>query len=270
MLLGVAALLTSRSTVCHVRMRSDVTDRAFSDAADRASSEAAADAYGESTAPYEASEISPVQIEQLISRGYVVIDGAFDAEEAAGLELCLQLLDDSDSLAAEPDGSGRDDSIRFVDEGSAMLSIEAAIRRLKGYGERLQAPFAATRAEGEADSAWSAPWSSAPSAVGGGAAGGAAVERLEPREPATASRLLTASPLAQLASYAPEGAYCVHSDNSRGPEGARRNLRALTAIAYATPPDWSDEDAGCLRLWLGTDEVDCNVSGPEALGEELR
>ena len=219
MLLGVAALLTSRSAVCHVRMRSDVADRAFSDAADRASSEAAADAYGESTAPYEASEISPVQIEQLISRGYVVIDGAFDAEEAAGLELCLQLLDDSDSLAAEPDGSGRDDSIRFVDEGSAMLSIEAAIRRLKGYGERLQAPFAATRAEDGADSAWSAPWSSAPSA-----AGGVAVERLEPREPATASRLLTASPLAQLASYAPEGAYCVHSDNSRGPEGARRNL----------------------------------------------
>ena len=30
--------------------------------------------------------------------------------------------------------------------------------------------------------------------------------------------------------------------------GARRNLRALTAIAYATPPDWSEQDEGCLRL----------------------
>ena len=243
MLLGVAALLTSRSTfpiMCQVRTHID--------AADRASNEAAADAYGESTAPYEASEISPSQIDHLISRGYVVLDGVFDAEEAAGLELCLQLLDDSDSLAAEPDGSGRDDSIRFVDESSAMLSIEAAlhplhplctlsapslhpmhpmghlpsvphalsatcapplhalctparplrtrharstpqaaIRRLKGYGESLQVSFAATRAEDGADSAWSAPWSSAPSA-----AGGAAVERLEPREPATASRCFLA------------------------------------------------------------------------------
>ena len=125
MLLGVAALLTSRSTfpvMCQVRTHID--------AADRASNEAAADAYGESTAPYEASEISPSQIDHLISRGYVVLDGVFDAEEAAGLELCLQLLDDSDSLAAEPDGSGRDDSIRFVDESSAMLSIEAALHPL--------------------------------------------------------------------------------------------------------------------------------------------
>ena len=125
MLLGVAALLTSRSTfpvMCQVRTHID--------AADRASNEAAADAYGESTAHYEASEISPSQIDHLISRGYVVLDGVFDAEEAAGLELCLQLLDDSDSLAAEPDGSGRDDSIRFVDESSAMLSIEAALHPL--------------------------------------------------------------------------------------------------------------------------------------------
>ena len=117
--------MTSRSTfpvMCQVRTHID--------AADRASNEAAADAYGESTAPYEASEISPSQIDHLISRGYVVLDGVFDAEEAAGLELCLQLLDDSDSLAAEPDGSGRDDSIRFVDESSAMLSIEAALHPL--------------------------------------------------------------------------------------------------------------------------------------------
>ena len=68
--------------------------------------------------------MAPSQIDQLVSRGYVVIDNAFDAEEAAGLELCLQLLDDSASLAPEPPGSGRDDSIRFVDESSAMLSIE--------------------------------------------------------------------------------------------------------------------------------------------------
>ena len=105
----------------------------------------------------------------------------------------------------------------------------------------MQAPFAATRAEDSVGSPWSAPWQSASPVTG------SAAERLEPREPATAARLLTACPLVQLAAYAPAGAYCVHSDNSRGPAGARRNLRALTAIAYATPLDWSEADAGCLR-----------------------
>jgi len=115
MLLRLAAsLLVSRSAfpaVCHVR----------------ACSEADAEAYGESTAGYERSEMAPAQIDQLVSRGYVVLDGAFDAEEAAGLEMCLTLLDDSASLSPEPPGSGRDDSIRFVDEGSAMISVEVAL-----------------------------------------------------------------------------------------------------------------------------------------------
>ena len=85
--------------------------------------------------------MAPSQIDQLVSRGYVVIDNAFDAEEAAGLELCLQLLDDSASLAPEPPGSGRDDSIRFVDESSAMLSIEVPSVLFATVAATFSAPY---------------------------------------------------------------------------------------------------------------------------------
>lgn len=47
----------------------------------------------------------------------------------------------------------------------------------------------------------------------------------------------------------------MHSDNSRGEDGERRNHRSLTAIAYANQ-DWTEDDKGSLRLWLNSDELD--------------
>ena len=64
------------------------------------------------------------------------------------------------------------------------------------------------------------------------------------------------------------GIYKIHSDNSRDESGERRNHRVITAIAYAQPKDWSDEeDKGQLRLWLNSDEIDLQ-SYPEV--EALR
>ena len=208
-----------------------------------------------------AYEMAPSATAHLINHGYVVLDDAFDREEASMLELAMRLIDDGITLApAEAAGSGRDDAIRFVDAKSAMLPVAGAILRLKSCAEALQGAYAAARAE-KCGSAWAAPWTACdPSADDG----------LQPKLPATRTRWLVAAPEAQLGSYQPSGVYCVHSDNSRDEAGRRRNERALTMIVYANPGDWSEHlDGGCLRIYTDTDEVDCNVGEPAALGDVL-
>ena len=216
--------------------------------------------------------LETLEVESLFKEGYVVLDGALTEEEVGTLELALRVIDDGYMLQPE-EQMGRDDAIRFVDEKSAMLPVAAAMQRLKAIGEALQPAYAKARNDGggsRASSAWTAPWTRT----------GGAPEALEPREPATSERLLTASTMVQLASYGADGVYCVHSDNSRDEAGRRRNERALTAILYANPSDWSEqEDGGCLRIWKDSDEVDCNSSSnsvddedenPASLGERLR
>lgn len=218
--------------------------------------------------------LETLEVESLFKEGYVVLDGALTEEEAGTLELALRVIDDGYMLQPE-EQMGRDDAIRFVDEKSAMLPVAATMQRLKAIGEALQPAYAKARNDGggsTASSPWTAPWTR----IGG------APEALEPREPATSERLLTASTMVQLASYGADGVYCVHSDNSRDEAGRRRNERALTAILYANPSDWSEqEDGGCLRIWKDSDEVDCNSSSnsvdgddedenPASLGERLR
>jgi len=204
-------------------------------------------------------ELEQSEVDELFQNGYVVIDEALTSEESGKLEMAMGLLDDGFMLQPE-EQAGRDDAIRFVDEAIAMLPIAAAMQRLKAIGEGLQPTYAMALAD-SGSSPWAAPWTR----IG-------EPEALEPREPATRERLLTASTMAQLASYGPDGVYCVHSDNSRDELGRRRNERALTAIVYATPSDWSvDKDGGCLRIWTGTDEVDCNMEGdPATFGEALQ
>lgn len=207
------------------------------------------------------SSLSPQAIVDLFRQGYVVLDNAFDPSESGKLELAVRILDECGMLSESDAATGRDDSIHFVHERSAMLPVAAAIQRLKGYAETLQVPYAIARAEGGA-SPWAAPWTRTRES--------GFAEQLEARLPATKSRMLTSTPLAQIASYAVAGTYCVHSDNSRSENGQRRNNRILTAVAYATPPDWSEKDGGNLRIWTGTDEIDCNVDDPEELINQLR
>ena len=214
---------------------------------------------GECMSAYTEHSFPSAAVENLFTLGYAVLDDAFTTEESDTLEMAMRLIDDGIMLQEEAQ-DGRDDAIRFVDEQSAMLPIQDAMRKLKGYGESLQSSYTIARAK--EDSAWSAPWTSKP--------GSGTIEQLTPRLPATSMRLLTAAPVAQLASYPPGGVYCVHSDNSRDETGKRRNERALTAILYANPSDWSDDDGGHLRIWTNTDEVDCNVGDPSTLGETLR
>lgn len=224
----------------------------------RTSLQPCACAVGQCTSEFAGDgKLAQADIDELFSNGFVVVDGAFSDEEVGMVEMAMDLLDDGYMLQPEQQ-AGRDDAIRFVDEAAAMLPIANAMRRLKGFGESLQSRYATVRGDGGGNSPWTAHWNS-PGEV------------LEPREPATPSRLLTAAQEVQLAAYATDGGYCVHSDNSRDEDGKRRNERALTCIVYATAADWTaDGDGGCLRIWPNSDEVDCNTSGPDALGEQLR
>lgn len=213
------------------------------------------EAAGQSIASYPSiftAEDLSTAASELFGDGFLIIDGAINDAWAKQLSTAMDVLDDGFMLKAE-ENQGRDDFTRFVDEPSAMLPVQSAMQLLKGFGEALQPAYAAARAEGD--------WETI-------LAGG---KRAVPRTPATDERLLTAAPVAQLASYGPGGKYCVHSDNSRvEPGGPRRNERALTAIIYCTPSDWSEKDEGWLRIWKDSDEVDCNVEGPAELGSRLR
>ena len=62
--------------------------------------------------------------------------------EAEMLAMAMDLLDDGTMLRADESNTGRDDIVRWVDESSAMLPIEAAMQRLKGFGAALQEPYA--------------------------------------------------------------------------------------------------------------------------------
>jgi len=191
--------------------------------------------------------------DDLFQNGFVIIDDAFEESEAKLLDRAMSILDDGVMLKGEDGNDGRDDSIRFVDERSAMVPIKQVMQRLIGLAEALQPSYVAALEDGS----WETIVAEGHTA--------------EPRPPATVERRLTAAPVAQLASYGPGGVYCVHSDNSRTAEdGPRRNERAMTAIVYCTPFDWTEEDEGWLRIWKDSDEVDCNVDGPAELGERLR
>lgn len=56
--------------------------------------------------------------------------------------------------------------------------------------------------------------------------------------------------------YPPGGSYCRHADNSKDEDGENQNPRALTAIFYAQPSDWSEEDGGHLRFFLDDEVVE--------------
>lgn len=65
---------------------------------------------------------------------------------------------------------------------------------------------------------------------------------------------LTNSPSAMLARYEPGATYKRHRDNSRDAHtGEFLNPRSLTVVYYANATDWSDEDGGHLRFYLGDD-----------------
>jgi len=76
--------------------------------------------------------------------------------------------------------------------------------------------------------------------------------RSPPAAPATRGAVLTVPPEAMVAVYPGGGCRLApHVDNSYSAESDRRwNARELTAIIYATPPDWNPErDGGALLVY---------------------
>lgn len=195
--------------------------------------------------------------EQLISRGYVVLDGVLDEAEAERLSYSMDYVDD---VMIDPDywKGVRDDAVQFVDEGAEWLPepLARTISLVKGVGEMLQQSYIEAMRGSHADD-----WR---------------IRDGRPLEPATAERPLTIVPEAQLASFGPGGEYVIHSDNPLDENGARRNYRCFTVICYAQTADWSEEDKGHLRIWLGSDEIcpsECQEGGAstsEGLYKKLR
>jgi hypothetical protein len=195
--------------------------------------------------------------EQLFSRGYVVLDGVLDEAEAESLSYSMDYVDD---LMIDPDywKGVRDDAVQFVDEDAEWLPepLASTIRLVKGVGDMLHQPYIEAMRGDYADK-----WR---------------IRDGQPLEPATAERPLTVVPEAQLASFGPGGQYVIHSDNPLDENGARRNHRCFTVICYAQAADWSDEDKGHLRIWVGTDNIcpsECQeegVSTAEVLHKKLR
>lgn len=192
-------------------------------------------------------------IESLMTRGYVVLDDVFDKDEAEDLEAAMSYTMDGmfgdngleESVDEEAAVSIRSDQVLYVDEHTSKLAppISDALLKLKGFAETLQEPFAAELAaeDGNKREEWA-------QRDGG-----------EHLLPGTSKRPLTVPMAGQLASFTSGGQYRIHSDNSRTKDGHRRNYRAVTAIAYAQPQDWDSSDGGCLRIWLGSDEIDLST-----------
>jgi len=111
-------------------------------------------------------------------------------------------------------------------------AVSNAIALLKGMADALNPILSRHRADraAEGDPAYTSP----------------------PVAPAAPEAVLTVPPEALVASYPGGGCrLAAHVDNSYSPEtGSRWNARELTAIIYATPPDWDTErDGGALKIY---------------------
>mmetsp|Transcript_5513 Transcript_5513/g.13948 ORF Transcript_5513/g.13948 Transcript_5513/m.13948 type:complete len:357 (-) Transcript_5513:383-1453(-) len=209
---------------------------------------------GSNPSPYltdrHGAMMSEEAVEAFFKKGYAVIDGAFDEAEAIQLEGAMDWAMSQFDNEHDSSWKGtRDDVVAFVDETAPWLPdpISGAIRRVKGFAALLQAGAAANN-EG---SQWRLRDSPAVA-------------------PATQERPLSVPHTVQLASFAPGGEYIIHSDNSRDKNGERRNFRSITAIAYAQPQDWQDEDEGNLRIWLRSDEIEAMHMDPADTESSIR
>mmetsp|Transcript_127826 Transcript_127826/g.310784 ORF Transcript_127826/g.310784 Transcript_127826/m.310784 type:complete len:365 (+) Transcript_127826:78-1172(+) len=185
--------------------------------------------------------ITAEHCERLLDSGYVVVDGALDSETVATLAQGFDVLEQLGVLQTTPEAAVgiRDDAIYWQTEVEAMPCVSEAISLLKGVAEVLNERFGALYDK----------------------------EPHSPIPPATVHRPLTVPATAMLASYAPGGRYRIHSDNSLGEDGQRRNWRELTAILYANQ-DWdTGGNEGHLRLWPHSEYVDPYQHGRTDAGE---